>query len=137
MIRTEEIREVPADVVADFCDFAKVDWSVPGWLRAALMSKIERMWLLRNANGRSLAVVGVYQTTLVGGRPELFLLFTNEFVEGFRGYASDLRRGLRVLSGLYPEFIVRAACGKNSRFAKIFGLTFIYCAEGHDFFEVK
>jgi hypothetical protein len=87
MIRTEEIREVPADVVADFCDFAKTDWSVPGWLRAALMSKIDTNVAATKCQRPISCVVGVYQTTLVGGRPELFLLFTNEFVEGFRGYA--------------------------------------------------
>lgn len=135
MIRVKPIASVPEDVIETLSSFSANDWKSAGWTRAVQLAKIDRMWQVWSGE-RTIAVVGVYQTSPLAARNELFLLFTEEFVRNFLYHIRGLRRGLRVLRGLYPNLIVRAACGKNSRFAQHFGLTYLFTEDGHDILRV-
>lgn len=133
MIQIEPVDRIPE---LDWCDFAREDFDALGWTRAVQTAKIERMWLLRGDAGVPLAVVGVYSTSALAQRNELFGLFTREFTEQHRRYVRGMVRGLRVLSGLYPNLIVVASCGRNSRFAAFFRLRYLFTSDNNDVYGV-
>lgn len=135
MIRAELISAVPQEVLDDLCSFARDDWNEPGWTRAIQLARVDRMWVLRHGD-TPLGVVGVYRTAMLSDRNELFLLFTNAFVQDFRRHMRGLARGLRVIRGLYPNLIVKAGCGTNSRFARYFGLKTLFTLDGYDILKV-
>lgn len=135
MIRAEEIDAVPAAVLSSLSSIADADWRSGGWARAVQLAKVDRMWALRDGE-TFIAVVGVYQTSALSNRNELFLLFTQDFVRGFRRYLRGLATGLRVVKGLYPNLIVKATCGTNSKFARLFGAEFLHREGAYDVLRV-
>lgn len=123
MLVADRIREFPEGL--NLMKWARDEYDNAGERgRTALVRTSEFVWAIKNQQGETLMVIGVFSQTLIGETPELYILLC----EGFR---VNIRRNLReckhlldkLLQEYYPKVLVHvdAQFPSGQRFAEFMG----------------
>lgn len=129
MTQIEPLKKMPKDVLPQLASYAKqevqdilLEFGKQGFTADALFWGSDEVWLLRNEENIPLLIAGVIKGSLLGKRPELWILMCEEMERNPRKYLRWVRELTNRLKDLYPGLRANAEpIKKTTKFAKFFG----------------